>query len=280
MEQTSPAASREKPRLSLHHLSAMTLSPLELIRAAHRTGCEHVCLFVDVPDPVRDRYPVVGPGDVATLREAMSETGVSVYNVEVFPLFADTESATFRQALRLAQSLGACQATVHIHCPDRTLARTRLLELSRIAEDFGMELGLEFNAFSSVRSPSEALEMLKAIRLPGLTIVADLLHIVRSGEGLAAVQAISPHVTYAQMCDGPLLIAAEARWREALSDRLAPGVGEFPLNDLIIALPNVRVWDIEVPERSANRTGQDIFERIDRLVAATRRVLADSMHPS
>lgn len=252
----------------------MRLTPLELIQEAHRVGCQHVCLFVHVPEPVRDRYPVVCPENIEALRAAIRQTGVSVYNVEVIPLFAETDIANFREALGLAQSLGASQATVHVHCPDPAKACARLRELGSIADDFGIGLALEFNAFSSVRSPSEALELVKAAQVSNLSIVADFLHCVRSGEDLTAVQAISPHVTYAQLCDGPRLIAPEARWREALSDRLPPGAGAFPTNNLIASLPNVRVWDIEVPQRPAMSAGQDTSKRIDRLVAAARRTLA------
>lgn len=269
-----PAAGN--PGLSLHHLSAMRLTPVQLLDEAHRSGCQHVCLFVYVPLAVRNRYPIVDRADIDQLQAAMQRTGISVFNVEVLPLFPETDVLTFAEAFELAQSLGASQATVHVHQPDPKQAIVRLRELARVADDHGLTLGLEFNAFSSVQTPAQALEMLIETGAANLTIVADMLHFVRSGSGLAEAKAIAPYVSYGQLCDGPAIMSEESKWREALSERLPPGEGDFPLSLLISNLSNVRVWDVEVPQRPALEHGQALSDRIDCVVTAARCSLSQA----
>ena len=54
---------------------------------------------------------------------------------------------------------------------------------------------------------------------------------------------------YVQLCDGPLQAPAdrEALIREARTNRLAPGEGQFPLKALLAAMPQDCMASLEVP---------------------------------
>ena len=75
--------------LSLHHLTALDASPAELIGIAGALGCTHVTLFTHVPEAARHVYPMVTAEAVAELRAALDRSGVTLCNLEVFPLDSD-----------------------------------------------------------------------------------------------------------------------------------------------------------------------------------------------
>jgi sugar phosphate isomerase/epimerase len=63
---------------------------------------------------------------------------------------------------------------------------------------------------------------------------------------------------------------------EAMYERLAPGEGELPLRDIIRALPDGLVIELEVPQRSLALAGVSPIDRLRPCVAAARRILADA----
>jgi sugar phosphate isomerase/epimerase len=88
------------------------------------------------------------------------------------------------------------------------------------------------------------------------------------------VAAVADLVDFVQLCDGPLAIAEDQRWREAVGERGLPGTGEFPLAALLAALRPGTIIDVEVPQSAARKAGIPALERAGRAVEASRAVLA------
>lgn len=260
--------------VSLHHLTAMGLSPIELVQAAATTQCQHVCFFVYMPGALRTRYPMVERAMIDPLRAAMDDAHVTVFNLEVFPLIEDCDTAGMAAALVLGAELGAGHATVHVHLRDPHIARSALLRLCDTAATHGIRIGIEFNSFSAVQTAQEAATLVAACDHPNLGIIVDALHFVRSGAPIDDLSPIAPLVRYTQLCDGPATVASDARWREAIGDRARPGSGTFPLDDIARHLDHVAVFDVEVPNPAARCPGQVLDRHIIESVAAARRVLA------
>jgi len=260
-------------RLSLHHLTVMDVSPVELIDIAYRSGCQHVCFFIYMPIDVRHRYPMVGPSDVLALREAMLRTGVTPFNLEVFPLSADAHLSEMVDGLALGSALGARHATVHVHEENLEIAAGLLQRFCAMAEACGITVGLEYNSFSKVSTPASAMALVNAAGCSNLGIIADFLHTVRSGAGADDLAAIHEAIGYAQICDGLAQMPLDQRWREAISDRMVPGTGDFALSAMVAALPDDIVIDVEVPQRVARENGVSAWKRAREAVAATRLLL-------
>ena len=258
--------------MSLHHLTALDASPSDLASIAGRLRCDHVTLFTHVPDQARGFYPCVTGDDVPALRDTLARAGVTVCNLEVFPLDRDGDLARFEEGLRVGAALGAPRATVHIHdVADLAAAAERFAAFSTAASGHGIVAGLEFNGFSAVKDIASAAAIVRAAGCGAL--VLDVLHLMRNGADLAALGRNADLVGYAQLCDGPLAIDPAEAWREAVRERRLPGDGEFPLAAILSRLGGDIVIEAEIPQAAARKAGVDAFERARRAVEAVRSVL-------
>ncbi|KHK93654.1 hypothetical protein LK12_02280 [Novosphingobium malaysiense] len=263
--------------LSLHHLTALELDPCALVAQAGRTGCDHVCLFTYVPEAARKHYPLVDSGAVPDLRSCFASEGVSVCNLEVFPLDGREDWEGFARSLETGAALGATRATAHVHdVAYRHEAVERFAAFCDFADRFGLSAGLEFNAFSAVCDIGSAAAVVREADRPNGQLVCDVLHLVRNGGDAEAVAANADLIGYAQFCDGPLHLDRDAWWREAVGTRGIPGEGAFPLVEIARKLRDDTVIEVEVPRKADARSGVDAPTRIARAVSATREVLKRS----
>jgi sugar phosphate isomerase/epimerase len=259
--------------LSLHQLTALDASPLELVAIAGELEVEFVCLFTHVPDAAAGRYPFVDRANVDSLRAALDEYGVRLGNVEVFPLDRSGPRDEFEPALAIGAQLGATRATAHVHniASDQE-ASDRFAAFAAQAASHGLIAGLEFNNFSAVTDLGEAARIVRAAGVG--SVVLDTLHLVRSGGTASDVARAAELIDYAQLSDGPAFMPGKERWREAVAERLTPGEGDFPLAALIAPLAYGTLFEVEVPQSAARKAGVPALDRCLRAVAASRALLA------
>ncbi|WP_103730877.1 sugar phosphate isomerase/epimerase [Novosphingobium sp. HII-3] len=265
--------SRETPFvLSLHQLTALDASPVRLVELAGDAGCRHVCIFTFVPEAAQGRYPLVTAGDAPELRRRMADAGVSLCNLEVFPLDGKEDHDAFARALDVGAALGATKATAHVHdVAGLAEAADRFGAFCDLAADRGIVAGLEFMGFSAIRDIAAAAQVVRSAGRGNLA--CDVLHLFRNGGGVADVAANADLIGYVQLCDGPMLRPPEEWWVEAVRMRQLPGDGELPLVDLVSALREDTVIEIEVPRFDDAKAGVSDAERVARAVEATRAVL-------
>jgi sugar phosphate isomerase/epimerase len=261
--------------LSLHHLLALDAAPVELIRIAGAFAVPQLCMFTHVPASVADKYPCITPEMIPMLRDAQQASGVTLCNLEVFPLDGSEDRSAFERGLATGAALGATRATVHIHkVPDHETAVARFAAFCDLAGGYGISPGLEFNAFSGVKDIGTATAIVRDADRANGTLLCDMLHLIRNGGGPGDAAAAADIIAYAQISDGPLVRPETEWWHEAIRERALPGEGEFPLVDTLSALRRHTIIDIEVPQTAARKAGVSAHDRIGRAVAATRRLLA------
>lgn len=258
--------------LSLHPLTVLDASPRELIDFAHRLGVASVCLFTHVPEAGAGRYPLVARDDVAGLHSLLWEVGITLSNLEVFPLDRTGPRDDLDAGLAIGAALGATRATAHLHdLSSEQEGVDRFAEFAGRAATHGIVAGLEFNNFSAVRDIASAERIVRSAGRGSL--VLDMLHTVRGGAAARDVARAADLIDYAQLSDGPADMPVAGRWREAVGERLPPGDGDFPLIDLVRPLRANVVFDVEVPQSSARKAGVPAFDRARRAVDASRRLL-------
>jgi sugar phosphate isomerase/epimerase len=260
--------------LSLHHLCALDATPAELVALASAMGCAHVCLFTHVPEAARRFYTQVTADDIPALRTRMDEAGVSLCNMEVFPLDGREDWAAFETGLKTGAALGATRATAHIHDADTKTAVRRFALFCDMAATHGIIAGLEFNAFSGVKDIITAAAIVRAAGHANGQLVCDMLHLVRSNGTAEDVAAAANLIGYAQISDGPATLADADRWHEAIRERMLPGNGAFPIVDAFRHLRPGTVVEIEVPQTAARKAGVGADERVRGAVEASRAVLS------
>lgn len=266
-----------RTRFSLHHLTALDASAVELIGIAGELGCDHVCLFTHVPDAIAELFPCVREADVSAVAAALAQTGVTLCNLEVFPLDGDPDWAGFERSLAVGQALGASRATVHIHGLDDATGAAALARFADMAAGFGIVAGLEYNGFSAVKTLPQAAAILRAADRANAAMVCDMLHLIRNGCTAADVAAERDLIGYVQICDGPMDRPESELWHEAIRERGVPGTGEFPIPAILAALRPDTIIDVEVPQHAARKVGETPLQRARRAVEAARNLVASHM---
>jgi len=257
--------------LSLHHLTALDATPAELVGIAAAVDCGRVCMFTYVPDKARHLFPVVTMDMREEVAAALAKAGVRLHNLEVFPLTPNTDLDAFRPGLQVGAMIGAVRATAHIHIEDEGQAIDAFGGFCDLAAEYRLAVGLEFNAFSKVRTITSAAAIVLGAARPNGDIALDLLHAVRSGAMPSDVAAVASLIGYAQICDGRLTIPRESHWREAIEERALPGEGAFPIAAMLAALRTEVVIEVEVPQVRAMRAGVPAIDRARRAIEAARR---------
>jgi len=260
--------------LSLHHLTALDVSPPDLVSIAATLGCDHVCLFTQVQAATRDLFPCV---EDEAMRRAVAErcadTGISVHNIEYFPIEVGVDLELYQPAFERGARLGARRATAHIHDPQLDRAVAGFAALCDIARGHGLRIGLEFTAFSQVRTLRAALAFVAEAGRENGDVVLDALHFFRNGGDVVELATMDlSRIGYVQINDGPAKIAEDQRFQEAVHERGLPGEGVFPLREFVAALPPRPVIDVEVPQARRMASGIPAMERARLAVVAARSV--------
>ena len=97
-----------------------------------------------------------------------------------------------------------------------------------------------------------------------------------SGPGTPPVDlaAVDPAlIDYVQLSDNTIRQRGAAYAQDTI-DRMPPGEGEFPLQDLLATLPPDVAIGLEVPMLSSAEAGEPTRERVRRCVRAARDLLA------
>jgi sugar phosphate isomerase/epimerase len=259
--------------LSLHHLTVLDASPLELIDIAAATGCDQVCVFVHSTAP-GGMFPVVGADDVEAVKARLAANRVEVYNLEYYPITPDVDVAAYGPTLDVGARLGARRATAHIHDPVEERALETFSRFCRLAARHDLNVGLEFTSFALIRSLGAAVDFIGKANQPNAGVAVDALHLMRNGAELPLLAAIDPRlIGYMQICDGPLTVAPEDMISEAIENRAIPGQGQFPLAAFVACAPAGVTIDVEVPQHRARDAGVCALDRARRAVDAARALI-------
>ncbi|RYG55150.1 MAG: sugar phosphate isomerase/epimerase [Alphaproteobacteria bacterium] len=238
-----------KHLLSLAYISLETADPIEHIEAAAHAGFDAVGLRALKPTGgVLALSLLEEPGRVAEILSTLSDTGVSVLDLEVLTLTPDFDVAATSSFMDLASRLCAREVQVACEDPDLDRAADRLALLSEAAASRDLGTALEFMAFRAVDTLETALRVVSRGKA---RVLIDALHLIRSGgtvEALAAAPA--ERIAFFQLCDAPRTLAGDDLVEEARFNRLYPGEGGLPLGAMISTIPASLPISVEVPRKS------------------------------
>jgi len=244
--------------MSLEQLTVNEATPLELVSIAGALKCQHISLFLRTPERPPQWYPLVTDAAFRKeLAQRMADNGVTPYTVEFFPLSPRAQVELYRPAFECAAELGAKKMSVLVSDPDEERRLERFCEVCDRAAEFGLGVNVEFVAITQLPSLRDALRLVTRANRPNGGIMVDTLHLMRSGST-------------------PLTMPADKQLHEALSERMLPGDGEFPLREFVRALPPGVPIGVEVPMQSLKDRGVGPLERAKLAVEASRRIIAEA----
>lgn len=237
-------------RLSVAHLTAITLDPPALIHAAAEAGFDGVGLRLLRVTPESPGYPLMD--DPALLRgtlAAQAATGIAVSDIEFLKITPETDPATLVPMLEVGAQLGAG----HLICApyDDDLARLadRLGHIDDLARRAGLGVVLEFFPWTSIPDLASCWEVVQQAS-DRVGMLVDALHFDRSASSLGLLAALpAERLPFAHLCDARRAppYSTEELLHTARQDRLPPGQGEIDLRGFLAALPPEIPLGLEVP---------------------------------
>jgi sugar phosphate isomerase/epimerase len=266
-------------RVGIETLCGLGLTPPELVRLAGELGVAHVSLGFR-PAMARDGSGVLYDlsHDAAMrdeVRAAMRDCGVAVSLGEGCVLSAQTGARDLAERLFDPMlDLGVRRINVVSMDPDlsRTLDATGELVERALAAGFD-EIVSEFAPVLTLRDLPMALAAIDHVGHPRYRLLIDTMHLARSGGTPADLAAIAPdRIGYIQLCDAPLH-SDRPYMEEAMTERLAPGAGELPIEAMLAALPRDLVVSLELPQTARLAAGYSLVDTLRPAVAATRACL-------
>jgi sugar phosphate isomerase/epimerase len=261
---------------SLAHLSALSLSPPEMIDVAARVGYDYVGLRLTAVTANEPRYPLFY--DDAMMRETqalIADTGVEVLDIELARLAPEVEIASFEPMFEAGARLGAKHVIAQTPDPERARAIDRYARLCELALPYGLSVDLEFITWTDTRDLDAAVAIVTAAAQSNAGIVIDTLHFYRSQCSLESLRALPRSwFRFAQVCDAPAQApgTTEELIHAARYERLFLGDGGLDIRAVLDALPANIPYSLEIPMKTLGRTlGPEL--RAHLALLAARRYL-------
>jgi sugar phosphate isomerase/epimerase len=248
--------------IGIAHLTLLRLSPPELVTTAAEAGYDFVGIRVKAVTRGEHQYPME-PGSPMSRETVvrLRDTGVAVRDIEFLTVGPDTGPDDWRPALEAGAALGASTFSVVGVDPDRGRLTDTLTRLAADSAAYGIRPTLEPISYQPVSRVADAAAIARAA---GAAVLLDALHIQRGGSSLDDVRALEPDlVPCIQLCDGPLAVPEALELPAALPlgmtadgsvlqvearvQRQVVGDGEFPLAELLAAVPPATPISVEVP---------------------------------
>jgi sugar phosphate isomerase/epimerase len=262
---------------SLDCLTLPDVSPVELVRAASLAGYGSCSLWVQPPAMYEPMLAT--PSMAGDLAAVLAGHGVAVGNLEVFNLNTDGPIAAYEPALVFGAGLGARTATAIDYGDPRPDIAERLAAFGELCRGAGLEPLVEPISMGNIRTPRDGLELIEAAGVEA-RLVIDCVHLVRTGCSSESLREIpESRIGHFQMCDGPASLSDEEIGVEATAHRLYPGEGDFPLAEIVAAIPAEVTVGLEVPNLTRQQAGVAAEERARQALESARYII-DLVGPS
>lgn len=267
---------------SLAHLTALSLSPPELVDAAADAGYRYVGLRLRRVTPQEPHYPLAtDPALMRATKVHLAATGIEVLDIELARISPDEDPRDFEQFLEAGAELGARHVIAQLPDPDRARKTDRFARLCELARPLGLTIDLEFPSWTETPDLREAVRVVRGADQPNAGILVDLLHFARSGSSVADLRQLPAHwFHFVHVCDAPPGVPPtnEGLIHTARFERLFPGEGGIDVRGILGALPSGLPYTLEIPR--ATLVAQVGAKEHARLALAAARDYLDAAQPA
>jgi sugar phosphate isomerase/epimerase len=269
--------------LGLHHLTLKELDPPAFIEDAAQAGYDQLSLFTNAPHVPQAGhegkfvYPTVTPHMVPEVKARLDAHGLKVVGAEFFLITPDVDLAAYGSGLATGSALGAAHVMTHIFDTDEGRAVDRLGAFCDLAADHGLKVAIEFCSLTpGCRSIGQAAWFVDQVGRPNLGFSVCPMHLTRSGGTADDIAALDAHYFLnGQINDGHGLHASSDYFAE-VHDRELPGDGDFPLHEILSALPAATPIEVKIPYERRKQTGMSALD-LAREAFARSRALVDAL---
>jgi 4-hydroxyphenylpyruvate dioxygenase-like putative hemolysin/sugar phosphate isomerase/epimerase len=261
---------------SVAHLSALTLSPPDLIEAAAAGGYRYVGIRLTRVTPDEPHHPVAtDPALLRKTKAALAATGVEVLDVELARIGPHDDPKRYLRLLEVGAELGARHVITQLPDSDRDRKCEHFAQLCDLAAPLGLTIDLEFPSWTETPDLTEATHVLRAVDRANAGMLIDMLHFARSQSSIDELRALPREwFHFAHVCDAPARVPStvEGLIHTARYERLFPGEGGIDVAGILDALPPDIPYALEIPRASlTTQVGEK--ECLRQAIVATRRHL-------
>jgi sugar phosphate isomerase/epimerase len=272
-------------RLGLHHLTFKELDPFDFVEVAAASGYDQVSLFTHIPRvPHAGRegmfaFPAVTPETKREMLQRLDAQGMRVIGAEFFLMTQDAALPSYVTGLALGRELGAINAVTHIFDLDRARAVDTLGAFSDLAAAQELKVCIEFCQLTpGCRSIHDAAWFVEQVDRANLGVNVCPLHLIRSNGTAADIASLDArYFVNGQINDGLGLHTSSDYFAE-VHNRELPGDGEFPLQQILSALPAATPIEVKIPSDRRRAAGPSVLE-FARDAGARSRTLVDALQP-
>ncbi len=231
--------------------------PVDRVHAAAAAGFDAIGLFVRRWRTLRD-----DPAHVERLHQALADTGLRIWGMEVAaqwtpdPNPSEEQLAFEEAAWDLAERFGCVYLqAIGRGVGDPATAAPGFGTMCDRAADHGIDVALEFvPQMTDIETAADALELVERVDRPNAGFCVDSWHLTRSTNNPADILTLpGDRIFCIQLNDGPILPDEPDYYTDTLSNRVAPGAGEFDLVSIVQHLDRVGAAcpiSLEVPSRA------------------------------
>jgi len=264
----------EVPLFSLAHLSALDLTPPELVIAAAEASYAFVGLRLVAVTPGGPAWPLWQDRAVmAGTKARMAETGVGVLDVELVKLLPVVDIKTFEPCFEAAAELGAKHVLTQADDPEFERVSHNYAALCDLAASYGLTCDIEFIPWLKTNDLSSARKLINAVGRSNCGLMIDTLHFARAGCNLEELRTCPAEwFHYVQLCDAPAAppVSIDGLIYAAREERLFPGEGDLDLVGILSNLPQPIVIGIEIPSETLSFTSAPAARAVMAREAALR----------
>ena len=266
-------------QLGIEHQTVFGMHPVEFVNLAADLGCGHIALVLEgSPYDPHGYGPFSLLEDVTLrgrLRDALVDRDVTLSLGEGFVVVPGSDVRRQLPMLDVMAELGVQRVNTVTMDPDLGRSFDEFALLAGLAGERGMETTVEFAPSLATKDLAGALDAVRHVGRPDFRLLIDTMHVARAGNTPADLAAVDPALfAHVQLSDNTVAQRG-AVYRDDSIDRSAPGDGELPLREILLALPAGLPIGLEVPMRSKAEAGVSTEDRARRCVEGARRLLAD-----
>lgn len=267
-------------KFSLAHLTVLGWDPVEMIRNAAAIGYDYVSVrTISMGVGGESNYDISKNKKLFDgIKEAMDETGVRVYDIELARVAAGVDVRDYEAPFEAAARLGAKGMISSIWTDDKPFYTEQFAALCDLAARYSLQVNLEFPTWASVWNLKGVMEILDTVKKDNAGVMVDTLHVYRSKVPIEELARIPKELlNLAHICDGPAEIPDRSD-KEALiftgrDARYYVGEGAIDIAGMVKTFREDTVLSIELPH-VARVAEYGYFEHAKRCLDTAKEYLA------
>jgi sugar phosphate isomerase/epimerase len=264
----------ELSRIGIDFISVLGLPPVSYVELAADLGCPYIGIGLIPITENPHNYSFWSLRDDLNLRRdlksSLRDNDVRLSIGEGFLAHHDRSVGRYAGDLDIMAELGVLQVNIASLDPDLGRAYDELAIFAEMAEARSLKTTLEFVPGLPISDLPGALNVIRHVGNSNFRLLFDVMHVFRSGSVVADIAGLDPSlIGHLQICDVPMISTGLDYAEEARHERLVPGQGELPLQEILHILPSDLLVGIEVPMRARAENGAGPRERLAECIEAT-----------